>query len=112
MAQRVEIILEDDLEGGRADETVTFSLDGKDYEIDLTKSNAKALRSALDSYVQAGRRATRARRGVGRSVGRSGNNRQEANQIRQWAVANGYEISSRGRVPANIRSAYEAANGA
>ncbi|MGD7788766.1 histone-like nucleoid-structuring protein Lsr2 [Propionibacteriaceae bacterium Y1700] len=106
MAQRVEIILEDDLDGGKADKTVQFSLDGKDYEIDLTEANAKKLRSALDVYIQAARRANRTRR----PTSRSGSNRQEANQIRQWAAANGYEISSRGRVPANVRSAYEAAH--
>ncbi|HIT74620.1 MAG TPA: Lsr2 family protein [Candidatus Avipropionibacterium avicola] len=106
MAQKIQVILEDDLDGSKGDETVRFGLDGVDYEIDLSKKNAKAIRDALAAYIDAGRRvrAARTRRAS------SGRGRNEAKTIRDWAAANGYEVSSRGRVPAHIREAYEAAN--
>lgn len=56
MAQRVQVILEDDLDGGSADETVTFALDGVAYEIDLKSDNAEKLRSLLAPYVDKGRK--------------------------------------------------------
>ncbi|AKH83830.1 hypothetical protein AA958_18260 [Streptomyces sp. CNQ-509] len=108
MAQKVQVLLVDDLDGGEADETVTFALDGKSYEIDLTTANAEKLRSALEQYVKSGRRtggrATKRSRG-----GASGS--QDTAKIRAWAKEQGYEVSERGRVPANIREAYEKANG-
>lgn len=106
MAQKIQVILEDDLDGSKGDETVRFGLDGVDYEIDLSKKNAKAIREALAKYVDSGRRvrATRARR-TGARTGRD-----EARTIRDWASSNGFEVSARGRVPAHIREAYEAAN--
>ena len=57
MAQTVKIILEDDLDGGPADETIQFSVDGRQYEIDLSAANAEKLRDSLSPYVSAGRRA-------------------------------------------------------
>lgn len=107
MAQRVQILLEDDLDGGKADETVTFGLDGSTYEVDLSSSNAKKLREALAPFVGVGRKVTgRGRRGGGR--GRR--SASSASDIRAWARDNGYEVSDRGRVPAEVRAAYEAAN--
>lgn len=108
MAQKVQVLLLDDLSGGEADETVTFALDGKTYEIDLNSENAKKLRSALEPYVKAGRRAGGGRgRGRGRSA--SSSSSQDTAKIRAWAKENGYEVNDRGRVPANIREAYEKA---
>ncbi|MEU6577049.1 Lsr2 family protein [Streptomyces sp. NPDC046805] len=111
MAQKVQVLLVDDLDGGEADETVTFALDGKTYEIDLTTGNADTLRGLLDPYVKGGRRTGgRASGGRGKARAASGGS-QDTAQIRAWAKENGYEVNDRGRVPASIREAYEKANG-
>ncbi|MFD5257840.1 Lsr2 family protein [Streptomyces bobili] len=111
MAQKVQVLLVDDLDGGEADETVTFALDGKTYEIDLTTANADKLRSLLDPYVKGGRRTGgRATGGRGKARAAVGGS-QDTAQIRAWAKENGYEVNDRGRVPATIREAYEKANG-
>jgi hypothetical protein len=108
LAQSVKIILEDDLEGGPAEETVQFGLDGRQYEIDLSTANAEKLREALRPYAAAGRRPqgkpARAT-GIRSSVG--GN--PETAKIRAWAKENGYEISDRGRIHQSIKDAYYAA---
>jgi hypothetical protein len=112
VAQKVQVLLLDDLSGGEAEETVTFALDGKSYEIDLNSENADKLRSALDPYVKAGRRSGggRAARGRGRAAAPAGGtSSQDTAKIRAWAKENGYEVNDRGRVPANIREAYEKA---
>ncbi|WP_133910506.1 histone-like nucleoid-structuring protein Lsr2 [Streptomyces sp. NBC_00582] len=111
MAQKVQVLLVDDLDGGEADETVTFALDGKTYEIDLTTSNADKLRGLLEPYVKGGRRTGgRASGGRGKARAASGSS-QDTAQIRAWAKENGFEVNDRGRVPATIREAYEKANG-
>ncbi|WLW53164.1 histone-like nucleoid-structuring protein Lsr2 [Streptomyces sp. YU58] len=111
MAQKVQVLLVDDIDGGEADETVTFALDGKTYEIDLTTANADKLRGLLDPYVKGGRRTGgRASGGRGKARAASGSS-QDTAQIRAWAKENGYEVNDRGRVPATIREAYEKANG-
>ncbi|MDR1238039.1 MAG: Lsr2 family protein [Propionibacteriaceae bacterium] len=103
MAQRTRIELFDDIDDGPADETVFFGVDGKDYEIDLSEKNAKALRSAIQPYVNAGRRSSG---GIKRrKAGGSGN----AGDIRAWAISQGLGVSARGRVSAEIRAAYEQA---
>lgn len=110
VAQKVQVLLVDDLDGGEADETVTFALDGKTYEIDLTTANADKLRGLLDAYVKGGRRTGgRASGGRGKTRAASGGS-QDTAQIRAWAKENGYEVNDRGRVPASIREAYEKAN--
>ncbi|MFI5621023.1 Lsr2 family protein [Streptomyces sp. NPDC051567] len=111
MAQKVQVLLVDDLDGGEADETVTFALDGKTYEIDLTTANAEKLRGLLDPYTKGGRRT--GGRGAGaRTKGRavSAGNPDTA-EIRAWAKENGYNVNDRGRVPADIREAFEKAKG-
>ncbi|WP_217235026.1 Lsr2 family protein [Streptomyces sp. AC555_RSS877] len=111
MAQKVQVLLVDDIDGGEADETVTFALDGKTYEIDLTTANADKLRGLLDPYVKGGRRTGgRTSGGRGKARAASGGS-QDTAQIRAWAKENGYEVNDRGRVPATIRKAYEDANG-
>ncbi|MEV4556747.1 Lsr2 family protein [Kitasatospora sp. NPDC049285] len=116
MAQRVQVILEDDLDGGSADETVTFALDGVAYEIDLKSDNADKLRDLLAPYVEKGRkqsgRLTAPRRGgTTRSTGRAAAAGQpDTAKIRNWAKENGYQVNDRGRVPSNVREAYEKAN--
>ena len=109
MAQRVQVQLVDDLSGDEAQETVRFSLDGTDYEIDLTEENAKTLRSALGEYIDKGRKASGG--GSKRSAGNPKTNtartkREDTQQIRQWAQENGYNPSSRGRITQSIIDAY------
>lgn len=106
MAQRVQVILEDDLDGGEAVETVRFSLDGVDYEIDLNEQNAKRLRDDLAPWTGHARRA-----GRGQSRGRAArSSRADAGDIRAWAQEAGMKVSARGRVPAEVREAYERAH--
>ncbi|SDK41968.1 histone-like nucleoid-structuring protein Lsr2 [Streptomyces indicus] len=112
MAQKVQVLLVDDLDGGEADETVTFALDGKTYEIDLTTANADKLREALAPYVAGGRRTggrASSARGKGRAAAAGGS--EDTAAIRAWAKDNGYEVKPRGRVPQEIREAYQKANG-
>jgi hypothetical protein len=106
MAQQVKVILVDDTDGGPADETVTFGLDGAEYEIDLSSKNAANLRDALAPWTANARKTGgRRRRGGGRSSGGS-----TSSDIRAWALAHGHQVSSRGRVSAEVREAYEKAN--
>ncbi len=105
MARKVQYLLVDDLDGGEAEETVSFGLDGTSYEIDLSKKNAKALRDALAPYVGSARRAG-GRRGRGRG-GRGGARTSDTAAIREWARSQGMKISDRGRIPADIIDKYE-----
>lgn len=106
MAQRVQVILEDDFEGGQADESVAFGLDGAEYEIDLSSANAAKLRDVLAPWV-ANARKTGGRRKRGTRQAASG---PKTSDIRAWAEQQGWEVSSRGRVPAEIRDAYAKAH--
>lgn len=106
MAQRVNIVLTDDLDGSDAAETVSFALDGNTYEIDLSGANAAKLRDAVRPFVAAARKTGgRAKSAKGRAAASS-----NATDIRAWAQAQGLAVSARGRVPAEIRAAYEAAH--
>ncbi|GAA2182999.1 Lsr2 family protein [Brooklawnia cerclae] len=105
MAQRVEYILVDDLDQTAADETVRFSLDGVNYEIDLSSANAARLREGLAGYIGSARR-----NGGRRARAAASTKAPTATQIRAWAADNGFDVSARGRVPANIRAAYERAH--
>ncbi|GAA1927636.1 hypothetical protein GCM10009716_39480 [Streptomyces sodiiphilus] len=110
VAQKVQVLLLDDLDGGEADETVTFALDGKTYEIDLNAANADKLRSVLETYIQAGRKAGgRSGRGRGGRTAAPSGGSQDTAKIRAWAKEQGYDVNDRGRVPASIREAYEKA---
>ena len=109
MAQRVNIVLVDDIDGGDADETVTFGLDGTAYEIDLSSKNAAKLRDAIAPYVGHARKVGGRRAGGGRRGAATGNG-PSAREIREWARANGWNLSDRGRVAAEVRQAYEAAH--
>jgi len=117
MAQKVQVVLVDDLDGGDADETVSFSLDGVSYEIDLSEANATKLRDAFGVYVGSGRRVggrSRGRSGRGSSGGggaRRGGRDGDTARIREWARANGRQVSERGRISAELREAYRQANG-
>ncbi len=115
MAQRVQIVLEDDVDGGSADETVTFGLDGATYEIDLSERNATRLRESLATWVGHARpRGGGGRRGSGRrGGGRSGapNRRTDLGAVRAWARQNGHQVSDRGRVSGAVQEAYDKAHG-
>ncbi|MBA8792731.1 hypothetical protein FHX74_000325 [Friedmanniella endophytica] len=114
MAQRVQIILEDDYDGGEADETVTFGLDGADYEIDLSEKNANQLRDALAPWLANARKVGGRRRrtnGVAAPAAKTATNGAGSAEIRAWAQENGMQVSARGRVPAEVREAYARANG-
>jgi hypothetical protein len=113
MARQVVTLLTDDIDGGEADHTIEFGLDGVLYTIDLSDKNATKLRKALDPYL-----SVAARTGRGTSVSRSVNRRaaaatgragREQNQaIREWATKNGYEVSERGRIPSTVVEAFHA----
>jgi Lsr2 len=109
MSQRRIVELLDDLDGGSADETLTFGLDGRTYEIDLSTVNAKSLREALAPYAAVARRpAGRAPSGSRVKVpAQADDNATDAAVIREWALASGFDVNSRGRIPANVRAAYE-----
>ena len=104
MAQRVEVILEDDIDGSPADETVRFALNGTSYEIDLSSKNARALRGTFGGYVEHARKAP----GGSRQT-RGPRKRTDTSAVREWARAHGKEISERGRIPASVMREYEAA---
>jgi hypothetical protein len=113
MAQKVQVILVDDVDGGEADETVSFALDGISYEIDVSAANAEAIREVLAPWLG------HARRVGGRSTVRSRSSavksrpaaeRTDLSDVRSWARDNGYQVSDRGRVSSEVRAAYEAAH--
>jgi hypothetical protein len=112
MAQRVNVVLVDDLDGGDAAETVSFALDGVDYEIDLSEQHAGELRNALSLYIGHGRRTggRRRRSSAGGATKSSGSGGPSASEIRAWARENGWEVPERGRVAAEVREAYAAAH--
>ena len=106
MAQKVQVILVDDIDGGTATETVSFSLDGSAYEIDLSTRNAAKLRDAFASYVGAARKVGSR---SGRRSRRSGGDNRTA-QIRAWAKGKNLKVNERGRIPAEIVAKYDAAH--
>jgi hypothetical protein len=108
MAQKVHIVLEDDIDGSDATETVSFGLDGTSYEIDLNDKNAAALRDAFATYVGHARKVSGPRRG--RRSGSAASSGVSAKDIREWARSNGRKVPERGRIPADVREAYEAAH--
>ena len=111
MAQRVQVILEDDIDGGDASETVTFALDGVTYEIDLNDENAEALREALAPYTGSGRRVSGRRSSGGSGSSRKRSSKEDLTKIREWARSAGYQVSDRGRISAEVRDAYAKAHG-
>ena len=112
MAQKIQTLFIDDIDGGEAEGTVRFGLDGTEYEIDLSAKNAEALRKALARYVEAGRRAAgSAARRPGRSGRRASANGVNTTEVREWAKSQGIEVKDRGRVPAELVVKFQAATG-
>jgi hypothetical protein len=103
MAQKVEITLVDDIDGGKADETITFGLDGAQYVIDLSDKNAKQFRENIAKYIDAARKekSTRATGRGGRRVAATPAG-PDTSDVRTWAKAQGYEVSERGRVSKDL----------
>lgn len=111
MAQRVQVILVDDMSGGEASETIEFGLDGVTYEIDLSDENASRLRNDLASWIGLARRAggrRQTRRRGGNSTAGAG--KEELAKMREWGRANGHQVSDRGRVSQEVQDAYAAAH--
>ena len=106
MVRKISVAFEDDLDGGPADETVRFGIGGADYEIDLNRRNAAALREQLAPFVQHARKASR---GKPRQSGRTAASRRRSASIREWAKAQGLDVSERGRIPASVVERFEAA---
>jgi len=110
MAQRVNVVLVDDIDGNNAAETISFALDGVDYEIDLSDKHAAELRKALALYVGHARRTGGRRKSGRKAAPASSANGASAADIRAWARENGWDVPERGRVSAEVREAYLAAN--
>lgn len=108
MAQKVSIVLIDDLDESEAVETVSFGLDGTNYEIDLNEKHAADLRNALSLYVSEARKVTGGRRTNRPKSSAAGG--PAAKDVREWARGAGHEVPERGRIPAEIREAYDAAH--
>ena len=109
MAQKVIVALEDDLDGGPADETVRFGFEGTAYEIDLSSRNANAFRKQLTPFIEHARKTFR---GPARRATRTQAGRQRSGDIRAWAKDHGIAVNDRGRIPASVMERYQAAKGA
>jgi len=110
MAQKVQVILVDDVDGGEAEESVSFALDGVNYEIDLSTANAARLRDALGQWTGHARKVGGRGSGRSRSAAKSSRGKTDLAEVRSWARKNGYQVSDRGRVSAEVMNAYEKAN--
>lgn len=116
MAQKKHVVLIDDVDGSPATETVRFGLDGVEYEVDLNETHAEALRESFAEWIGHARRAGgRTRKVAGRPSRTSSTtsptvSTSDTAQVREWARRNGYTVSDRGRIPVNVREAYELAN--
>jgi nucleoid-associated protein Lsr2 len=112
MAKQVITVFTDDLDGGDADRTIEFGVDGVNYTIDLSEKNAGKLRKALDPYLavasRVGRTGTHGRIASRAAAAPSRANRDQNQAIREWAAKNGYEVSERGRIPSSIVEAFHA----
>jgi hypothetical protein len=114
VAQKITTLFIDDIDGGAAEGTVRFALDGTEYEIDLNAKHSDELRSALGKYVTHARKVGGAARRAGRAAGRTSRGAGSAlntTEVRNWARENGYDIKDRGRVPADLVAKYQAATG-
>ena len=113
MATKVTVTLEDDLDGGPADQTLRFAvggteyeIDGTEYEIDLSKKNVRAFRKQLAPFIEHARKAGQGQR---RPAARAASGRERSGDIRAWAKAQGIAVSERGRIPASVAEQYQAA---
>ncbi len=111
MAKKTEVVvtMTDDLDGGKAESSVAFAFEGTSYEIDLGKRNLSAMQKAFAPYISAARKVPSPRRSSARSVPvRS--SKEDLSAIREWAKANGHQVSDRGRIAGDVQEAYRAAH--
>jgi hypothetical protein len=117
VAQKIQTLFIDDIDGSEAEGTIRFALDGADYEIDLNAKHADELRKALSRYVEAARRSGGGGNATRRPARSSGSGRRAAasglntNEVREWAKSQGFEVKDRGRVPAELVVRFKAATG-
>ena len=111
MAQKVQTLFIDDIDGSAAEGAVRFGLDGTDYEIDLNAEHAQQLRDALAAYMRAGRRVSGSSRRPARGAGRRPASGPNSTEVREWAKAQGIEVKDRGRVPAELVVKFKEATG-
>lgn len=107
MAKKVFTHILDDIDGSEDAESLTFSYGSKSYEIDLSAANKKKLEDALAPFIEAGRSNGGGRSNSGSSRAKS---RSDLAAVRAWAKDNGHDVSERGRVPASVLDAYDAAH--
>ncbi|KRE52960.1 hypothetical protein ASG92_25175 [Arthrobacter sp. Soil736] len=105
MARKIVTILYDDLDGSEASETLNFALDGTEFEIDLTEAHASELREALSKYTTVARKTSGGRGRPARKTSGS-----DAKAIRMWALDQGLQVNTRGRIQADIVEKYQAAH--
>jgi hypothetical protein len=110
MAQKTIVHLVDDLDGGPAEESVAFALDGQAYEIDLSAKNAARLRDTLAEFVASARKPASGGRAQRRSTPAQRRSSNGTGEVRSWARENGYQISERGRIPGSVIEAYRSAH--
>ena len=109
VARKVVVTMVDDFDGeSPAVETVLFAVDGVEYEIDLSILNAGRLRGAFEPWTEHARKVGRAPRG--KAIAKPATDREQSASIRQWAQKNGYKVSNRGRIQADVVAAYQKAN--
>ena len=111
MAQKIQTLFIDDIDGSEAEGTVRFALDGAEYEIDLNAKHAEALRKSMAKYIDAARRSSGAARRPARGGRRASASGVNTTEVREWAKAQGYEVKDRGRLPAELVVKFRAASG-
>ncbi|MBX7445974.1 MULTISPECIES: Lsr2 family protein [unclassified Arthrobacter] len=110
MAKKTVVVLEDDIDGSEASETISFALDGSEYVIDLNEGHANELRGALSRFTEAGRRVSSGRGRSAAARTKSSQGGPDAKAVRMWAVENGIQVNTRGRIQAEVVEKYEAAH--
>ena len=110
MAQKVIREFIDDIDGSEAERTFTFTVDGIDYEIDLSSENIKEFNEAIAGFVDRARRVKvsgNGRRARKASTSDGGRSREQTQAVRAWARQQGYSINDRGRIPASVQQAFD-----
>ena len=111
MAQHFQVRYTDDIDGtdlGESANTLSFAFEGKEYSIDLSDDNAEAFRQTVAPYIEAGQRVTGKSKTPRKATTKTAS--EDTKAIREWARENGYDVSDRGRIPADVMNAYAAAN--
>lgn len=106
MTTRTSTSLTDDIDGGRADHTVSFALDGETYELDLSARNRAALHRSLAPFIAASRRL---RNGIPEPTPFRALTRVDPRTVREWARARGIPLTPRGRIPQEVVDQFRAA---